>query len=284
MLELKTGDLVGGRYEVVRLIGTGGMGAVYCAADLEKGGASVALKVLHPLVTHSQRNRERFKNEAKAARRLVHPNIVQAGDIVEDGSLLAMTMEFIEGEDLLGRMRRGPIRPIEAAGILAQVAEGLAAIHAEGIIHRDLKPENILIRTDGLVKISDFGVARLQGGVTLTPDGMMVGTAKYLSPEYIETGDCDHRGDIFALGVLGYEMISGRSPFSSDLRITALHARIKTRVPALQDVAPWCPLDLAQVIEKSMNVRLTQRYISAKLVAADLDSAVGRLQQGLGIS
>ena len=138
-------------------------------------------------------------------------------------------MEFVDGSDLSEMMRRNRVDWRRAVEILLQIASGLDAIHKAGIVHRDLKPENMLIATDGTVKISDFGVARLKGSITLTQAGAMVGTPKYVSPEYIETGECDHRGDIYALGVIGFELLAGRSPFRSTTRVSMMMERFKSK-------------------------------------------------------
>jgi serine/threonine protein kinase len=184
-------------------------------------------------------------------------------------------MEYVSGGDLLSLIKREPLTPEKSARFLNQIASALEAIHAAGIVHRDLKPENILITTDEQVKLADFGVARLRGSQTLTQAGAMVGTPKYIPPEYLETGESDHRGDIFALGVLGYEMLSGVSPFPDDSRELLATRRHTLKPPPLVKVAPHCPPELALIIERAMSPNLAQRYQSATDLRRDIERFLG---------
>jgi len=247
------------------------MGAVYLASDARHPDFFVAIKVLYPGVIKSRDARERFRNEIVASYRVNHPNIVRAYEYFDQDDFQAFAMEFVDGGDLFQKMKSGAMPPSEALKILKQIASGLSAVHAEGIIHRDLKPENILLTQNGVVKITDFGVARLRGNNTITQIGAMVGTPRYLAPEYVETGEADFQSDIYALGVMGYEMISGGSPFRSNSKVSLMVERLKYHVEPLHRVARHCPKNLARVIEKAMAVSIHRRYKTASDLLIDLE-------------
>lgn len=247
------------------------MGAVYLASDINYPEFQVALKVLYPGIIKTRDARERFRNEIIASYRVSHVNIIRAFEYFDEDDVQAYSMEYVDGGDLFQKMRNGPLSNREVISFMKQCAAGLAAVHADGIIHRDLKPENILLTSDGTVKITDFGVARLRGASNLTQAGAMVGTPKYLAPEYVETGECDHRGDIYALGVIGYEAISGKSPFSAKSGVSLVVERLRFDVTALKQKAPHCSPGLARVIEKCMSVNVNKRYQSAADLLADLE-------------
>ncbi len=272
---LEPGALFGGRYEIIRCIGSGGMGAVYLACDPSYRDFLVALKVLYPGIVKSNEARERFRNEIVASYRVNHRNVVRAFEYFDSDDYQAYAMEYVDGGDLgdlMEKHSRGRTMPVErATDILAQIAAGLEAIHREGIVHRDLKPENVLLSRDGVAKISDFGVARLRGAVTLTAVGSMVGTPKYVSPEYVELGECDQRSDIYAAGIIGYEMIAGESPFKSESRLSIMMERFNFKAQQLRERAPHCPPEVVKIISKAMAVDLKDRYHSAGQLSTDLE-------------
>ncbi len=270
LIELEPGFVLGGRYKIIKPIGAGGMGAVYLARDTKHQDFYLALKVLYPGLIKTREARERLRNEIVASYRVNHKNVVRAYEYFDEQEIQAYAMEYVDGGDLHARMKTGPMGAAAVTDIMKQAAEGLAAVHAEGIIHRDLKPENILLNRKGEVKITDFGVARLRGSATLTQAGAMVGTPKYLAPEYIETGECDHRGDLYALGVIAYEMIAGCAPFKAESSVTLMMERFKLHAEPLRKVARHCPPALARVIERSMAVNVNQRYQSADELVRDL--------------
>ena len=272
IIGLEPGTLFAGRYEIIRRIGAGGMGAVYLACDPNDRKFEVALKLIYPGNLQSNQARERFRNEITASYRINHPNVVKAYEYFDAEDVQAYAMEYIDGGDLLARMREGTIAPDEAVLILKQIASALDAVHKAGIVHRDLKPENILLTRKGEIKLSDFGVARLKGAHTLTQAGSMVGTPKYLAPEYVETGECDGRGDIFAVGVLGYEMISGVSPFGKDFKPNNVLDRLTMHIPPLDKASRSCPPKLARIVEKAMSLKLVDRYQSAAKFLLDLEN------------
>lgn len=269
---IRPGTLFAGRYEVQRCIGTGGMGSVYLVHDLRYRNFEVALKVLHPGIIRTPEHRERFRMEIIASYRANHRNIVRAYEYFDQQTVQAYAMEYVRGEDLQIRMERQRFSVDESVKILLQAARGLGAIHEVGILHRDLKPENILVTDNLFVKIADFGVARLRGQATsITQVGAMVGTPKYFSPEYIETGESDSRGDVYALGVIGYELLAGRSPFRAASRVSLMVERIKAPVPPISLVNPECPPELAAIIQKAMSVSVAHRYQSADDLSEDLE-------------
>jgi len=247
------------------------MGEVYLARDVTNPDFFVALKVIPPGIIDVPSARERFRNEIVAAYKISHPNIIKAYEYFDGEEIQAYAMEYVSGGDLLNRIKREPIRYADAARYLRQIASALETIHGAGIVHRDLKPENILITGDDQVKLADFGVARLRGSQTLTQAGAMVGTPKYIPPEYLETGESDHRGDIYALGVLGYEMLSGVSPFPADSRELLTSRRGSVKIPPLTAVAPHCPPALALIVERAMTPNLAQRYQSALELRRDIE-------------
>lgn len=256
------GSVLSARYEVIDELGSGGMGAVFLARDTRNEGTIVALKVLYPHVSRSVEAKERFANEARVAALVKHKNVAEAIEFFESDNVCAFVMEYIDGGDLLSRMQRDGLRWDEIIDLLQQIAAGLEAMHKAGIIHRDLKPENILLTKEGVVKITDFGVARVEGSGGLTQHGLMVGTPKYLAPEYIEMGEVDQRGDIYALGVIAFELCAGRSPFRVGER-RSLADRFKIDEEAVASLSRRCPPDLYRVIGKAMSVSLMSRYQSA---------------------
>lgn len=270
MNALKIGSIFADKYEILRLIGEGGMGLVYHACHPHDRNFQVALKILFPQVLKSPQSRARFSTELKILQSIQHKNVIRAYEFFENPKYLAFAMEYIDGSDLAHRIKRYDISIAEAVDFISQVASGLSAIHARGVIHRDLKPENILINKNGDVKISDFGLARSESSVTLTNVGSMVGTPQYLSPEYVEYGECDHRADIFALGVIGYEMIAGVSPWGGTTGIGLLVNRNKQNVPPLVSLVKACSVKLSEVIARAMSLNLNIRYQSAEQLIADL--------------
>src|SRR5713226_3816681 len=215
-----------GRYEVRSQLGAGGMGEVYLAQDT-KLDRRVALKILPAEVAAHPDRMKRFVQEAKSASALNHPNIITIHEIDETDSINFIATEFIDGETLRERMRRAPMKLGDVLDVSAQIASALSAAHAVGIVHRDVKPENVMLRRDGIVKVLDFGLAKLTErsspdsvdteaptrAAVKTDPGMVMGTAIYMSPEQARGMPVDARTDIFSLGVLIYEMLAGRLPF-----------------------------------------------------------------------
>jgi eukaryotic-like serine/threonine-protein kinase len=224
------GQVLGGRYALGAMLGSGGMGQVYRARDrvLER---TVAVKVLSPVATDNRELVARFGREARAAAALHHPNIVTVFDSGADGDLQYLVMEYVEGQSLAELLRReGVLEPGRVAEVGRQVCQALAAAHATGLVHRDITPGNVLVDPTGLVKVADFGIAKLAAVTTVTGDEMLLGTAAYLSPEQAQGRPVDGRSDLYALGCVLYELVTGAPPFAGDSPV-AVAARQVTEQP-----------------------------------------------------
>lgn len=223
-LSLQPGTVIASRYEVVKCLGAGSMGLVYaCRKRGEAAGQMVAVKVLFPEVALDKTSAARFRNEIFAAYGVSHPNVVKAYEYIREGDLVAYTMEFVSGGDLAMKLGRTshPLSLPTIVKLLSQMCSGVQAIHDAGIVHRDLKAENILLTKEGDVKIADFGIARMELGSArkLTEHGGVVGTIDYVAPEYLLSSQIDARADIYAIGILGYEMLTGELPLG-EIRFT----------------------------------------------------------------
>ncbi len=220
-----------GRYQLLRVIGRGGMGVVYLALDpiLQR---LAAIKVLSPHLSSDETVIARFINEARIAASLQHPNIVTVYEAGQDGDFVFMAMEYVEGQDLATLLReRGRLHPDEAIAILKAIASALDYAHQRGVIHRDVKPSNVLVSRDGVVKLMDFGIARVIGGERHTKTGVLVGTPEYMAPELWEGKEADKMADLYALGVMAYEMLTGEVPFTGDTPIAVGYKHVHGEVP-----------------------------------------------------
>jgi serine/threonine protein kinase len=275
--EVSRGDLFAGRYEIIETLGQGGMGKVYKAFD-RKINEVVALKLIRPEIGLNDKAIERFKNELKIARKITHRNICRMHDLGEEGFTQYITMEHVAGEDLKRFIRRaGTLSSGKAINIAKQVCEGLAEAHRQGVIHRDLKPQNIMIDQDGNAKIMDFGIARFVDTERMTGSGVMIGTPEYMSPEQAELLDVDKRADIYSLGIVLYEMVSGRVPFDGE---TPLSIAMKHKTEKPRSVREWnaqVSTELAGVISKCMEKAPVNRYQNAE----DLMEELNRIEQNL---
>jgi len=256
-------------YRILEKLGEGGMGVVYKAEDLRLK-RTVALKFLHPELTRDDNAKERFVHEAQAASALDHPNICTIYEIDEthEGRTF-IAMACYEGESLRAKIERGPLGLDEALDIAAQIAQGLAMAHELKIIHRDIKPANVLITRDGLVKIVDFGLAKLSGRTKITRTGTSVGTVSYMSPEQLKGGDIDHRTDIWALGVVLYEMVTGETPFRGDYEQAVSYSIVNEAPEPIRSLRPDVPLDMERLIEKTLSKDPNERnQTSTELIGA----------------
>jgi serine/threonine protein kinase len=246
--ELTIGSTFAGRYQIIEELGKGGMGNVYKVLDKELG-EKVALKLLKPEIAADNNIIERFRNELKFARKITHKNVCRMYDLSKAEMTPYITMEYVSGEDLKSTLRRvGPLSTGKVVYIAKQVCEGLLEAHKLGVVHRDLKPQNIMIDKKGHAHIMDFGIARSMKSKGVTTSGMMIGTPEYMSPEQVEGKPVDVRADIYAMGVILYEMTTGTTPFTGDTAISVAikHTREKPRNP--REINVQIPLELSRLI------------------------------------
>ena len=281
----RTNTLVGkliGHYRIESLVGVGGMGEVYLARD-ERLGRKAALKLLPDSLTTDETQLSRFKNEARTASSLNHPNILTVYEIGAEGNRQFIATEFIEGITLRVSIGRGRINPHTALEIAVQVASALAAAHEAGVVHRDIKPENIMLRPDGYVKVLDFGIAKLSEQRLASHDhtvettaplqtrpGLVLGTARYMSPEQARGQKVDVRTDIWSLGVVFYEMVGGSPPFRGDTPSDCIASILTTKPPPLSGVLADVPLKLESILQKALRKNSDERYHTIKEMLADL--------------
>jgi serine/threonine protein kinase len=274
-----------GPYSVTGKIGWGGMGVVYLAQDTRLD-RPVAIKMLAPKYTSDAHQRERLKREARAAAKLSHPGIATVYSLEEYGENLYMVSEYVRGNTLLQGMAGGPLKMTLLLDIAIQIAGALVAAHDQGIVHRDLKPENILRTEAGVIKILDFGLARIEPKVDATTDarltrsGMFLGTPAYASPEQLLGSEIDRRTDVFSFGVILYELAAGQHPFGK-VDSVAIIARIlegETRDPS--QINPKIPRDLERIIQRCLKKNPNDRYNSTRDLHADLEHVSEALKQG----
>nr|WP_129338593.1 Stk1 family PASTA domain-containing Ser/Thr kinase [Cellulomonas endophytica] len=245
------GRLVDGRYAVVSRIARGGMATVYLGVD-RRLDREVAVKVMHPHLADGVSGAEfvaRFRREARTAARLTHPGLVAVYDQGVDDGTSYLTMEYVEGTNLRRRMLdEGALRLGDALAVAESVLDALATAHRQGLVHRDIKPENVLLAADGRVKLADFGLARAVTEVTSTSTGTMLGTVAYLAPELVARGTSDARTDVYAVGILLYEALTGRQPFSGETPLMVALQHVKERVPAPSARVPWLPEEVDALV------------------------------------
>jgi serine/threonine protein kinase len=246
------GGTFAGRYQVTEELGKGGMGRVYKAYDLEIREA-VALKVLNPEIAADDSVVERFRNELKIARRISHRNVCRMFDLGREGETTYISMEYVSGEDLKTLLRRiGHLPARKAIAFAGQIAEGLAEAHRLGVVHRDLKPQNVMIDREGQARIMDFGIARSLKGKGITGEGVVIGTPEYMSPEQVEGKEADQRSDIHSLGIILYEMITGRAPFEGDTPFSVAYKHRHEAPEEPRKFNPQLPDALNRVILRCM--------------------------------
>jgi serine/threonine protein kinase/tetratricopeptide (TPR) repeat protein len=272
---LEPGSLLGDRYEILALLGEGGMGAVYKAADREVERV-VALKVIRPEMASNPEILARFKQELLLSHKVTHRNVIRIYDLAEAQGMKFITMELIEGRNLHAILKeKTRFTTQEAVDITRQICHALEAAHTVGIIHRDLKPQNIMMDGDGRVVVMDFGLARTVRGNGLTQQGTFLGTIEYMSPEQVLGTDLDQRSDIFALGLILYELLSGALPFASDNALVTLVKRTQENAVPVSTVITTVPTALDAIVSKCLERDLNSRYQSVTEVLADLDGWQG---------
>nr|MDP9120903.1 serine/threonine protein kinase [Acidobacteriota bacterium] len=271
MSELASGSNVG-RYRIIRFLGAGAMGEVYLAEDphIERQLAIKTVRLAGSRPQEIEERKRRLLREARAAGRMLHPNVVTLFDTGEQGGLLYLAFEFVEGCDLASRLEEGnPPSLREVLRIVRQVSDALDYAHRQGIVHRDIKPSNILLDRTGGVKVADFGIAKMAGQNTeLTMAGSVMGSPQYLSPEQIRGEELDGRSDVFSLGVVLYELLSGRRPFDGET-ITTLVYQILHKDPVISELRA-VPLRLDQLLHHMLVKDREHRVGTAGLVSEEL--------------
>ena len=270
---LEAGTVMGNRYEVVSLLGEGGMGAVYKVRDRELDRL-VALKIIRRELAQNSDVLHRFKQELILARKVTHRNVIRIFDLGEADGMKFITMDFIEGRDLKSIIReKGKFAPKEAKQIIVQVCNALEVAHAEGVIHRDLKPQNIMVDEQGKVSVMDFGIARsmeIGGGMTQT--GALIGTPEYMSPEQAKGEHLDARSDLFSLGIIFYELLTGNSPYKADTAMATLWKRTHEAVRPPIELEPGIPQAVSDMVVKCLEIDRERRYQSVAEFARDLEA------------
>ncbi|MGB6865711.1 MAG: protein kinase [Candidatus Aminicenantaceae bacterium] len=267
--ELLPGTMLADKYKIADVVGRGGMGIVYKADDT-KLKRSVALKFLPPELTQDEDARVRFVLEAQTAASLSHPNICTIHEINEEDGESFIAMEYVKGESLKARIVKGPLELDEAVNIILQVAEGLDEAHKKGIIHRDIKSANIMITEKSQAKVMDFGLAKVKGATLLTREGTTLGTVAYMSPEQARGEEVDHRSDIWSLGVVLYEMLSGQLPFQGEREASILYSVVHEEPKPLKEIMRDPSLELHQIINRALKKKPESRYASAAEMIKDL--------------
>jgi serine/threonine protein kinase len=256
-------------YKILEKLGEGGMGVVYKAEDT-KLKRTVALKFFAPQMLGTGQDRTRFVLEAQAAAALDHPNICTVYEIQESDEHTFIVMAYIDGYSLQDTIELGPLNMDEALGIAVQVAEGLQEAHHKGIVHRDIKSANIMITGRGQAKITDFGLAKLLGQTRLTKTGMIMGTVSYMSPEQAQGEPVDHRTDIWSLGAMLYEMLTGELPLRGDTAEAVIYSIVHEDPRQITYWQPELPPSLDRVVQKMLQKDPLKRYENMEALIADL--------------
>src|ERR1700683_1134521 len=273
---LEPGMVLAQRYEIVEILGQGGMGAVYKATDRELN-RTVAIKVIRPDLARDQGIVDRFKQELLLAHQVTHRNVIRIYDLSEADGMKFITMEYVEGENLLTLLHeKKKFAPEEAVEIMLQVCRALEAAHTVGVIHRDLKPQNIMRDKTGRILVMDFGLARTLEGDGMTQSGALVGTIEYMSPEQALAKSLDQRSDIFALGLIFYELLIGNMPFKAESALASLIKRTQERVAPVSDFDHAIPQALSNIVSKCLERDPNMRYQTTSQILADLEVWQGK--------
>ncbi|HWG56626.1 MAG TPA: protein kinase [Gaiellaceae bacterium] len=271
------GQLIAERYELKNVVGTGGMSSVYCAHDtlLER---NVALKILHEHYSEDEDYVERFRREARAAAQLSHPGIVTVIDRGEQDGRQFIVFEFVDGETLKDAIEReGPLPVRRAIELGLQIGRALAFAHEQGLVHRDVKPQNVLLNGDGRAKVTDFGIARTLDAVGHTETGTVLGTSHYIAPEQARGERVDAQTDVYAFGVVLFELLAGEVPYTGDNFLTVAMRHVNEPVPSLLERRPDCPVRLAALVERCMAKLPADRPASMGDVVGELEACLADL-------
>lgn len=272
------GTLLDGRYRVQAKIATGGTSTVYRGLDVRLD-RPVALKVMDSRYAGDEQFMTRFQLEARTVARLKNPGLVAVYDQGTDARHPFLVMELIEGGTLRELLaERGPMPPYAVAAVLGPVLGGLAAAHRAGLVHRDVKPENVLISDEGEVKIADFGLVRAVAAAGITSASVILGTAAYLSPEQVRDGNASPRSDVYAAGIMAYELLTGRTPFSGDSQLSVAYQRLDTDVPPPSAAIDGVPRQFDELVGRATAREPADRYADALEMDADLEAIVDELE------
>ncbi|HEY7147807.1 MAG TPA: protein kinase, partial [Gaiellaceae bacterium] len=270
------GEVISGRYELEQLVGSGGMSNVFRAHDrlLER---TVAIKILHEQYTRDADYVERFRREARAVAQLAHPNIVTVIDRGEQDGRQYIVFEYVDGLNLKDLSARGPLDPDEAIRLALQVARALSFAHERGLVHRDVKPQNVLLNDDGQAKVTDFGIARSLDVHGVTQTGTVLGTSDYIAPEQARGQKVDPKTDIYSLGAVLYELLTGEVPYAGDNFVAVAMRHVNEPPPSVLERRPDCPLRLDLAIQRAMAKDPEQRFESMTDFCAELEACLGEL-------
>lgn len=273
---LEPGTVLAGRYEILQLLGQGGMGAVYKAYDKELE-RNIALKLIRPSLAQNPEILKRFKQELILARQVTHKNVIRIHDLGQtDDGIKFITMDFVEGRDLRSlSQERGKLEPREAAQIMLQICRALEAAHSAGVIHRDLKPQNIMLDPSSRVYVMDFGIARSAYLPGMTQTGALIGTPEYMSPEQARGEKLTEQSDIFSLGVIFYELLTGKSPYHSDVPLATLWKRMQEKATPPIEVDSSVPQVLSDIVVKALEINPEKRFASAGEMSQSLELWLG---------
>lgn len=268
------GSRIGGRYEILKSIGDGGMSKVYLAHDIILN-RDVAIKILNYDFANEEELKRRFQREALSATSLTHPHIVDIFDVGEEGELLYLVMEYVEGQTLKKFIQsNGPLAPKQALPIMRQLVSAISNAHHNGIVHRDIKPQNILMDSEGNLKITDFGIAMALSATAHTKTNSVIGTVHYLSPEQARGGMATKKSDIYSLGIVFYELLTGELPFSAETAVAIALKHLQEETPSVRELFPSIPQSVENIILKATTKDAGHRYRSADEMYDDLLTAL----------